>query len=182
MNLLSSHDTARVRTVLGSGHDGNGLTREEQAHFTLSKEQNARGRALQKLCAALQFTLPGMPSVYYGDEEGMTGFRDPFSRAPYVRKEDELREYYAELANLRRESSALKHGDVAFCAPDADVICLLRFDGEETYLVAVNRGDSDKSLTLSAADFEGAAKAALSALPAMGEITVAAMDCAIVKL
>ena len=68
MNLLSTHDTARVRTVLGSGGcDGGGMGREQQAGFTLSPEQNARGRALQKLCAVLQFTLPGMPCVYYGD-------------------------------------------------------------------------------------------------------------------
>ena len=182
MNLLSSHDTARLRTVLGSGLDGSGMSREDQAAFELTPEQLRQGRARQKLCAALQFTLPGMPCVYYGDEEGMTGFRDPFSRRPYRKNEEELRMYYADLARGRQESSALRRGDAAFCSPDADVICLLRFDEEEVYLVAVNRGLRGGSFPLRLVDFKGVEQDKLRALPEPGIVTVGAMDSVIIKL
>lgn len=182
MNLLSSHDTARLRTVLGCGCDGGGMSREQQASFALTEEQNERGRALQRLCAFLQFTLPGMPCVYYGDEEGMTGFRDPFCRAPYEKKDGELRQFYAALAAKRGGSTALKTGDVAFLAPCANVICLLRFGGGEAYLICVNRSEAPQALTLCATDFRGAPKAALKALPDIPEISVPPMDAVIVKL
>ena len=46
--------------------------------------RTARGAAMQKLAALVQFTVPGVPSVYYGDETGMNGMLDPFNRAPFA--------------------------------------------------------------------------------------------------
>ena len=63
MNLLGSHDTARLRSVLGSGAYGSEMTRADQAKFALTPEQNALGRARQRLCEAVQLALPGMPCV-----------------------------------------------------------------------------------------------------------------------
>ena len=155
MNLLGSHDTARLRTILSLGHDGGGMQREHQAQAKASPEQLEKAKSLQRLCAAVIFSLPGMPAVYYGDEEGMEGMRDPFCRAPYVRRDSEMREWYSYLANLRKGSSALSRGDVAFSAPDADTLCILRFDGDECWLCCVNRG-SGKKLRLTADMFSGA--------------------------
>lgn len=170
MNHLGTHDTARLRTVLGSGSDGAGLSRTEQAAFRLSPEQDARGGALQRLCAAIQFALPGMPCVYYGDEEGMQGFRDPFCRAPYRRQDKALRQYYAGLAAQRKDSPALTQGDAAFAACDPDTLCILRYTGAEAALVAVNRGSAPAELQPALADLtplraEDAAR--LGALPAL---------------
>lgn len=183
MNLLSTHDTARVRTVLGSGGcDGGGMGREQQAGFTLSPEQNARGRALQKLCAVLQFTLPGMPCVYYGDEEGMQGMRDPFCRGAYVKNDGELRELYSKLANARNTTAVLKTGDAAFFAPNVDTICLLRFKGKKAFLIAANRAGYEQVIQPSASDFRGALRKQLATLPEIPEITVPAVDAVVVKL
>ncbi len=161
MNLLGSHDTARLRTVLALGHDGGGMEREQQAAIKPSAEQLERAKSLQRLCVAIVFALPGMPSVYYGDEEGMEGLRDPFCRAPYVQRESDMREWYSYLANLRKDSPALSRGDVAFAAPDEDTICILRFIKGESYLCCVNRGEA-KKLRVTPDMFSGAAGNAIA--------------------
>ncbi len=153
MNLLSSHDTARIRTVLGSGQDGSGLSREQQAAFALTPEQDKRGRTLQKLCAVLQFALPGIPCIYYGDEEGMQGFRDPFCRAPYQPRDKALRAFYARLAEARNSSDALRRGDAAFAAHGGDVVCILRWTDADARLIAVNRSAEPAEFRPEIADF-----------------------------
>ena len=79
-NLLSSHDVPRIRTALSTSIDPHSLSREQQASFVISDSQNRRGALRQRLAAALQFCIPGVPCVYYGDEKGMNGFLDPFNR------------------------------------------------------------------------------------------------------
>ncbi len=156
MNLLSTHDTARIRTVLGLGHDGGSMPREQQALVKLTPEQDLRAAALQRICAAIIFALPGMPAVYYGDEEGMEGLRDPFCRAPYVQRDEDMREYYRALAVLRRSRHELSHGDVAFAAPDSETLAILRFDKGGCSLCAVNRSWERRELSLRAEHFRGA--------------------------
>ena len=73
MNLVSSHDEPRARTVLATGMNGEGLSREDQAEFAPTAEQERRGDALMRLAGVFQMTVPGTPSIYYGDECGMHG-------------------------------------------------------------------------------------------------------------
>jgi len=182
MNLLGSHDTPRLRTILACGVDGGGMERWQQAAHTISDEQNSYGRSLQRLLSAIQFALPGMPSVYYGDEEGMQGLSDPFCREPYKRSDGELREHYSELMNLRNSTPELLHGDVAFCAPDSDVICILRFSEQGATLLAVNRSWEAKSFKLSKNDFIGAEKAQLKSVPAIKKFKIKPMDFTFIKI
>ena len=175
MNLLGSHDTARLRSVLGSATDGSEMTRADQAAFRLTPEQDALGRARQKLCAAVQFAIPGMPCVYYGDEEGMQGLQDPFCRAPYRQKDGELRDYYAALARARHKSPELRCGDAAFARWGEDVVLILRYRGRKAKLIAVNRSDSDGTLRPNASSFRPLHANALAALGALPEFTVPAM-------
>ncbi|MDR0889938.1 MAG: glycoside hydrolase family 13 protein [Oscillospiraceae bacterium] len=111
MNPLSTHDKPRALTVLGDSFTG---TKEQCAQRFLS--QPARELAVSRLhrAAFLQFTLPGMPSIYYGEEAGMEGFDDPFCRRfyPWGAEDLALRAYYAALCKLKNETPALKHGDV----------------------------------------------------------------------
>ena len=71
MNSLSTHDTERILTLL-AGEPLNGRDRAWQAATKMTEEQRARGLKLLKIAAAMQFTLPGFPCVYYGDEAGGT--------------------------------------------------------------------------------------------------------------
>ena len=108
MNSLSTPDTERALTLL-AGEPLNGRDRAWQAATHLSKEQRERGLKLMKIAAAMQFTLPGFPCVYYGDEAGMEGYRDPFNRCcyPWGKEEKDLVEFHARLGKLRAECSAL---------------------------------------------------------------------------
>lgn len=111
LNLLSSHDIPRAITHLADPTDGE---REDLARRSLSPERLAWAKIRFRLASFLQFTLPGCPCVYYGDEVGMTGYRDPFNRKfyPWGREDRDLRTFIRELARLKNGSEVLRRGDV----------------------------------------------------------------------
>lgn len=146
MNILGTHDTARIRTVLAARLDARRLSREQQAGFLVSEAQDERGAKMQKLCAAVQFALPGVPCIYYGDETGMGGMLDPFCRAPFTEGRRPLTGWYAALSEIRNSNRALSLGSAAFFAPDNDVICILRSGDGESFLLAVNRSCEPKDV------------------------------------
>ena len=113
MTLLGSHDTPRLLTALADDFDG---SREQLAARRLSDRQRQWGKALLQAATFLQFTLPGAPSIYYGDEAGMEGGKDPFNRRPYPwGSEDEaLLSHFGALGQLRQNEPALQRGDVRF--------------------------------------------------------------------
>ena len=115
MSLLSTHDTARILTVLGGGGDG---SREVEAVRRLTPEQRKLARERLKLAAFLQFTLPGAPSIYYGDEAGMEGGKDPFNRQcyPWGKEDAGLLRHYRALCRLRMEEEDLRTGDLRIFA------------------------------------------------------------------
>ena len=123
MNLLGSHDRARALSVLADVGDMEPERRKRHA-FDLTAEQYARGR--KRLIAAwnLICALPGMPSVYYGDEAGAYGMGDPFCRGtyPWGREDAELIEAFRAAIQRRRASAILKTGEMAITACGADVV------------------------------------------------------------
>ena len=128
MNLLSSHDVERVRTVLACGMYADGLSRAQQADFRLSPMQDAAGAKRQAMLAAILYALPGVPCIYYGDEFGMSGFLDPFNRAFLDKNASAhpLTQLYARLGALRRAHKALSAGAVSVFAPQGDALCIVR--------------------------------------------------------
>ena len=80
-NLISSHDIERALTTLAGDPDPG--SREEQARLHLSKEQRTLGEKLMRLAVLFQMVYPGCPVIYYGDEIGMEGYRDPFNRRTF---------------------------------------------------------------------------------------------------
>ncbi|MBR1457698.1 MAG: glycoside hydrolase family 13 protein, partial [Oscillospiraceae bacterium] len=154
MNLLGSHDVERLRTALATDRDLSELSREEQVHLYFSPEALDRAVKLEMLCAAIQFALPGVPSIYYGDEQGMCGIRDPFNRMPFKEGHTRLHDYYAALSNMRGSAAALSTGRVRFLAAGTDVLLILRYirggrdafglpaeDG--AYLAVINRSERE---------------------------------------
>ena len=113
MNLLGTHDTARILTALVDDFDG---SRDLLAKRKLSRSQ--RDTALNRLEMAtfLQYTLPGSPSIYYGDEAGMEGGKDPFNRRtfPWGAEDTLLQKHYMQLGQLRKSAPALGLGDISF--------------------------------------------------------------------
>ena len=111
MNSLSTHDTARILTVLGEG-DFN-MPKEDKAYYRLNHEQYKMAFEREKLSAFLQFMLPGSSCIYYGDEIGMQGFEDPLNRG-YFKWNDinnSLLEFYKQLAKIKSENEIFKTGD-----------------------------------------------------------------------
>lgn len=110
LNLLSSHDVPRAITDL---IDPVNAEREELAKREMTDEQLELGKKRFELASFLQFTLPGCPCVYYGDEVGMTGYRDPFNRQYYIwgQEDKKLQEHIRKLAHLKQDD-VLRFGSV----------------------------------------------------------------------
>lgn len=138
MNLLSTHDTPRIITALSG--KGEGMSKTEKANFKLSGAELDRALFLTKVSALLQFTLPGNPSIYYGDEIGMEGFEDPLNRGFYQwdNQNDSLFCFYRKLAHLKNENMAIKCGDIIFEDADESYVRYARKYGNEMVHVAVS--------------------------------------------
>ena len=155
MNLLGTHDTERILTVLGDEGTGEGEPNDRLAHLRLTEEQRAHGIALLRIASALQFTVYGVPSVYYGDEVGLEGYHDPFCRMPFPwgREDGDLLAHYRALGAMRRRHSALANGGFRFLLHTPHAIAFERRDGEtgDTLVVIANMGDSGVELLLDGA-------------------------------
>ena len=102
-----------------------------------------RSRALHllRMAAFLQFMLPGAPCIYYGDEAGMDGYRDPFNRKfyPWGAEDEPLQAFYTTLARLKKESPALRRGDVTVLEAGGGRLLFLRRFEKQTFAVCCNR-------------------------------------------
>lgn len=138
MNLVGTHDTERILSVLGGAPLG--LPRPAQAKVTLSDDQREIALRLLRLAAVLQYTLPGIPSLYYGDEAGCEGLHDPFNRGgyPWGREDKDLLEFYKKLGKMRR-LPAFDGGDYRTVEVGLGYLVYAREKGESRVLVAVNR-------------------------------------------
>ena len=112
MNMLSTHDTVRIITLL-SAEDFN-KTKNEKANYRLADRKNAED--VVKNAAFLQFMLPGSPSIYYGDEVGMEGFEDPFNRRffEWDKVGCDLFLFYKKLCRIKHEYPCLKGCNIKF--------------------------------------------------------------------
>lgn len=146
MNALSTHDVERAITMLA----GEPLAEHDRAwqasrHF-LGEDAFLQGKCLFELGEVLQFFLPGVPSIYYGDEIGMTGYRDPFNRCTYPWESGDLTllAFTRSLSAIRKKFRALL-ADAPFLplAFDDNFFAFARMKGGEGLFVAVNRGFAD---------------------------------------
>lgn len=163
MNLLGTHDVERLRSALAVDVDIRSLSREQQIGLQFEQERLEKAIELEKLCAAVQFAVPGVPSIYYGDEQGMCGVCDPFNRLPFKEGDKGLHDWYAALSALRNAAPALSTGEADFMAENQDMLLILRHitDGRDAfqnpaengvYLAVINRGKaSDYTADCSAA-------------------------------
>lgn len=139
MNHLGTHDTPRLLTRLGAKHYP--ATRAEQSGFTLSKNEYDLAKAKQKVAAVIQYTLPGVPSLYYGDEAGLQGFGDPFCRGtyPWGNEDTELIDFYKWLGTLRRENDVFKKGEFVPLVSGLGCMAYTRKSETSEILIATNR-------------------------------------------
>lgn len=141
MNIVGTHDTERILTVLG-GEDDIGFSNDELAKKKMTAAQREKGKKLLKLVSTIQYTVYGIPSLYYGDEAGIEGYHDPFCRLPYPwgSEDSELVEHYKCLGKIRTEHESLNAGDFRILDHDESFISYERKKGNDRLIVAANRG------------------------------------------
>ncbi|MBQ8503615.1 MAG: glycoside hydrolase family 13 protein [Clostridia bacterium] len=144
MNHIGTHDTMRAITQL-AGESCEYRDRNWQSERYLSEKQYEFGLKLMKLASVIQFTLPGVPSVYYGDEAGMQGYKDPFNRYcfPWGKENTELQEYYRALGKMRKECDCLVKGEYATVSEAMGCLAFVRYGEKDEILVIVNRNEHD---------------------------------------
>jgi glycosidase len=143
MNALGTHDTPRILTVLGTTAEEWAMTQEEHSALTLPPERRALALKRLKLAAAILFTFPGSPTVYYGDEAGLEGFGNAFTRRgyPWGREDAGLLKWYQKLGKARSGSKALQSGDIHYLYAQDGLLVYERTAGKEQITVIVNRGE-----------------------------------------
>lgn len=127
---LGSHDTRRLLTRVGEDVDK------------------------AKLAFALQFAFPGAPAIYYGDEIGITGDKDPQNRRAFPWDENQwnhdLHGWTKKLISARKTSKALRRGDYQRIVASNDMryYAFARCLGEEKVLVVLNATEKSCKLTI----------------------------------
>jgi len=144
MNLIGSHDTARILTLC-EGDAG-----------------------LAKLAAIIQFTWVGTPSVYYGDELGMQGGADPDNRRAMTwdvaTPDNSFLQLYKKLIRVRNSDLVLQSGDpLPLLADDAkQVAAFARVLGDKADIVAINRSAEPETIDLNLSTVAGLPKSTVA--------------------
>lgn len=155
MNLVGSHDTTRLLSYLDGIDDDRKQTEVEQA-FPSYEKTSEQAKKMQYLTAFIQMTYPGAPTIYYGDELGMTGADDPDNRRAMTWGEGnkELLEWYATLAKIRSVYSELRTGDFepfdvkVNGADSSNLIGYTRGSGNSKMIVLTNNAAEDITVSL----------------------------------
>lgn len=149
MNLVGSHDTPRASFVLGNGTDS--VERAEQdKNFDYEL-----GIKRLKLAAIIQMGYPGAPAIYYGDEAGVTGSKDPDNRRtyPWGKENKELIRHYQTIGSVRNEYRGLfSSGELHHLYADGDVFAYARRDQKNVAIIVTNRGTEAKTIELDVKD------------------------------
>ncbi len=153
MNHIGTHDTERAITIL-AGEPSRGRGRDWQSGASLSPDQKAWGLRQMRLASAMQYTLPGVPCVYYGDEAGMEGYKDPFNRGcyPWGQEDQDLVAWYQNLGKLRASLPVLKEGGIQKVFAQGRTMAYLRTNGRPggagDLLCAFHLGGGDQLIPL----------------------------------
>jgi len=143
MNHIGTHDTERAITRL-AGENPEGYDRNWQhSHNKLSEYDYLKGVSMLKMASLIQYTLPGVPSLYYGDEAGVQGMKDPFNRAcfPWDNINGELLKWYRRLGEIRKGCKAFVSGEFIPVFASHNAIAYKRVSDENQVLVAVNNSN-----------------------------------------
>jgi 4-alpha-glucanotransferase len=148
MNLLGTHDTPRLLTMLGS--DQLPKERKDQAAFKLSPQQRSTALALLRCAETILYAFPGSPMLYYGDEAGMEGCQDPFNRGcyPWGKEDHRLLSFFRRLGELRNQEACLQDGELHWLFTSGPLLAFAREKGDRRIVTAVNRDAWRHSLTI----------------------------------
>ncbi len=149
MNMLSTHDSERIITSL-AGEPLNGRDKAWQSKQYLSENDFKKGIQLVQLASLIQYTLPGVPSIYYGDEIGMEGYLDPFNRR-YFNWENQnktLLSWYKHLGKFRKKYKDILCANFKNYFSNNEILSYFRIQNNKALLCAFNAGEVDVKLEI----------------------------------
>ncbi|WLR41605.1 alpha-amylase family glycosyl hydrolase [Bacillus carboniphilus] len=149
MNLLGSHDTPRAVFLLGGG-----TSTYDRAEFDPNYNYEL-GKNRLKLASMIQMGYPGAPTIYYGDEAGVTGSADPDDRRtyPWGKEDQELIDHYKKIGKVRTDHQDLfAYGDLHHVYAKDDVMVFARTNDKKASLIAINRGQNDQTVKVDIED------------------------------
>lgn len=150
MNFLSTHDTVRAITKLAGPEVDNNSREWQVANNFLSQKDYLLGRARLMLAYVAIFFLPGIPSIYYGDEIGMQGMKDPFCRACFTWNhiDKKILRFFKRLCATRYGKSdflAEAEFDIVVC--EGDFLVYERSLEDKKLRVFLNFSENEKDIT-----------------------------------
>ncbi|MDU2123942.1 MAG: glycoside hydrolase family 13 protein [Clostridium celatum] len=130
MNMLGNHDTERVLTILNN-------------NVTLLKE-----------AVVIQMTLPGVPLIYYGDEAGLTGGKDPNNRKsyPWGKENKDILDFYRNISSIRISEEALRSGEIEFLELNNGILGYERTLNKDRIIIAVNIMEKEENILINNVD------------------------------
>ena len=133
MNQLSNHDHSRFLTRTNSMVGRTATVGPEAASLGINKH-------VMKEAVVMQMTLPGAPTLYYGDEAGLCGWTDPDNRRtyPWGREDLDLLEFHRDAIAIHKQNSVLKNGSYIPLFEQKDVISYGRFNKKSQVAVIIN--------------------------------------------
>ena len=176
MNILGTHDTSRILTVLSGKTCSN---KDEMAVTFLTEREKASAKMKLMMAAVLQFTLPGIPCIFYGDENGMEGFIDPFCRRCYdwTKSDNELIAFYKQLGKIRQNNKVFRDGEYKEIFGDNSCLVYSRQNGtDDSIYVYVNNSSDVYTMK-----FDGTYVDLLSEKKASNSLTCGARSFGILK-
>lgn len=183
LNSLSTHDVPRALTAIAA-ESMDGKDREwQRQHNALSPDAYYAGRQMLLLAAILQFTLPGCPCIYYGDEAGLVGYADPFNRGtyPWGNEDAGLVDFFRLLGGLRKGLPVLRLGGFAPVSFEQSAVTYLREYQGETILISINRNSQGYRIPWDAAEL-AAGEVLLTAGGILGHDMLYGQSGAIIRL
>lgn len=151
LNFLGTHDTERILTIFGGEPCGE-RSNEELSLLRMTEEERELASVRLRFAYSVIAGLPGVPCIFYGDEVGVEGYRDPFCRRPFPwhSMDKVILEHYRELGRMRRDYAVLRDGLFEILALDSDVFAYVRYstDGDVPALLLIANRTEGRTVTL----------------------------------
>lgn len=144
MNELSNHDHSRFLTRTNHVVGRVGRMGHQKAEEGINK-------GIFREAVVAQFTMPGAPTIYYGDEAGLCGFTDPDNRRsyPWGREDLELLGFHKEIIRIHRENKVLTFGSILLLAAEQNMVSYARFDRKQQMVIALNNREEEAVMDIS---------------------------------
>lgn len=161
LNLVDSHDTVRNITKIDNPS-------WEEENTKIAPEASEKAIKLQALTSIFQMSYPGAPTIYYGDEVGVVGTKDPDSRrsfpwervsgtnisSTYREKYGDLYNTYVNAAKVRNDyKDIFATGELKTAYAQGTVIAYARKSDKKGGLSLINRGEQEVTITGDVTDF-----------------------------